>query len=75
MTSELLFEGYGVPSIVFGIDSLFAFESYCGKKNPDVPKSKSAADGKNALVIDMGNVTTNVIPVLNGRAMMNRAKR
>lgn len=61
--SELLFEGYGVPSIAYGIDSLYSFHA-----NAPSP----AADG---LVISSATSSTHVIPVLNGRAVLTSAKK
>lgn len=61
--SEMLFEGYGVPSLAYGIDSLFAYDY------------NQAAGGSNGLVIDAGNESTNVIPVVNGRGVLSLAKR
>lgn len=61
--SELLFEGYGVPSVSYGVDSLFSF--YANNKN-------KKEDG---IVISAGNTATHIIPVLGGRGAMDRAKR
>lgn len=60
MTSELLFELYNAPSVVFGVDSLFAF-SRQGKK-----------DG---LAINLGHQATTVVPIFDGQALVNRSKR
>ncbi|KAJ9096620.1 hypothetical protein QFC20_006382 [Naganishia adeliensis] len=35
----------------------------------------SAAEGESGLVINMGHMSTTLIPVLDGKSMMNRAKR
>lgn len=48
--SELLFECYDIPSVSYGIDSLFSF--YHNKI------------GENGLIISFGYYTTHVIPVL-----------
>ncbi|KAG2183609.1 hypothetical protein INT43_006617 [Umbelopsis isabellina] len=63
LMSELLFEGYGVPSVSYGVDSLFSF--YANNKN-------KKEDG---IVISAGNTATHIIPVLGGRGAMDRAKR
>lgn len=60
MTSELLFEMYNAPSVTYGIDSLFAF-SRQGK-----------SDG---LSIGMGHNATTIIPVVEGKGILSRAKR
>lgn len=60
MTSELLFELYGAPSVTFGIDSLFAF---------------SRQRHQDGLAINLGYNATTVIPVVAGRGVLSRAKR
>ncbi|WWC66880.1 uncharacterized protein I206_100787 [Kwoniella pini CBS 10737] len=60
MTSELLFELYNVPSVTFGIDSLFAFSR---QKHQD------------GLAVNLGHQASTVIPILNGKGIMSRAKR
>jgi actin-related protein 5 len=60
VTSELLFELYGAPSVTFGIDSLFAFSR---QKHQD------------GLAINLGYNATTVIPVVAGRGILSRAKR
>lgn len=59
-TSEMLFELYGVPSVCYGVDSLMAF---------------SRADKKDGLVVNLGNVSSSIIPVVDGKGLMNWAKR
>lgn len=61
--SELLFEGYNVPSVSYGVDSLFSFYN----NNPT-----STADG---LVVSSGTSSTHVIPMLNGQSVMTSAKK
>lgn len=61
--SELLFEGYGVPSVSYGLDSLFSFHA-----NAPSP----TADG---LVISSSTANTHVIPVLNGKGILTSAKK
>ena len=60
VTSELLFELYNVPSVTYGIDSLFAF---------------SRQKQENGLAVGMGHNATTVIPVVGGRGVLSRAKR
>ncbi|ORY34334.1 putative actin-like protein ARP5 [Naematelia encephala] len=60
MTSELLFELYGAPSVTYGIDSLFAFSRH---RHPD------------GLAINMGHNASTVIPVVDGRGILSRSKR
>ena len=60
VTSELLFELYGAPSVTYGVDSLFAFSRHRHK------------DG---LAISLGNNVSTVIPVVNGRGIMSMEKR
>ncbi|KAK6341645.1 Nuclear actin-protein involved in chromatin remodeling [Orbilia brochopaga] len=58
--SELLFEAYNAPSVMYGIDSLFSYY-YNG--------------GKNGLVISASHSNSNVIPVVDGKAVMTMATR
>lgn len=58
--NEILFEGYRVPSVVFGIDSLFAYK-YNG--------------GQNGLVVSSGNEATHLIPVVDGDPILSLCKR
>lgn len=58
--SELLFEGYGVPSVTYGVDSLFAF---------------SRTGLKDGLAVGMGHQSTTLIPVVNGRGVLSSARR
>lgn len=60
MTSELLFELYGAPEVSYGIDSLFAFSRH---------------HQKDGLSIHMGHNASTVIPVVDGRGVISRAKR
>lgn len=59
--SELLFECYNVPSICYGIDSLFSFSMN------DI--------GPNGLIISCGYQTTHVIPVLNNKVIAANIRR
>ena len=61
LTSELLFEAYGVPSVSYGVDSLFA--AYAN----DV--------GSESLVVSSGEQHTTVIPMVGGRGILGNAKR
>lgn len=61
--TELVFEGYNVPSITYGIDSLFSFYA----NSPS-----SSADG---LVVSSNTSSTHVIPVLAGQSVMTSAKK
>jgi actin-related protein 5 len=60
VTSELLFELYGAPEVTYGIDSLFAFSRH---KHRD------------GLSIHMGHNASTVIPVVDGKGVLTRAKR
>ncbi|ORY89031.1 hypothetical protein BCR35DRAFT_262595 [Leucosporidium creatinivorum] len=63
LMTELLFEGYNVPSVSYGIDSLFSF--YANSATPN-------ADG---LVISSSTASTHVIPVLGGQSVLTSAKK
>lgn len=58
--NELFFEAYNVQSVAYGIDSLFSYH-YNG--------------GTNGIVISSAHEATTVIPVLQGKGMLNLAKR
>lgn len=60
MMTELIFEGYNAPSLVYGIDSLFSY-SYNG--------------GQNGLVVSSSNTATHIMPFLNGRGLVSLATR
>lgn len=61
--SELLFECYQVPSICYGVDSLFSYY-----KNMD-------GGMRDGLVVSFGYHSTTVIPVLNGSMVVDKARR
>ncbi len=58
--SELMFECYRIPSLAYGVDSLFSY---------------FANGGRNGLVIAAGNTSTHVIPVLDGQSMSSMTRR
>lgn len=60
VTSELLFELYGAPSVTYGVDSLFAF---------------SRQQHRDGMALNLGHNSTTVIPVVDGRGILSRAKR
>ncbi|TPX68501.1 hypothetical protein SpCBS45565_g03078 [Spizellomyces sp. 'palustris'] len=62
LVSELLFEGYQVPSVAYGIDALF---SYYG--------NRGSFDA--GMIISSGNVASSIIPVLGGRGITEHCKR
>ncbi|CAL4084260.1 unnamed protein product, partial [Meganyctiphanes norvegica] len=62
LMSELLFECYGVPSISYCVDGLLSFHY-------------NNLTQKDGLVINMGNCTTHVMPVLDGIADAANTRR
>ena len=58
--SEMIFECYGAPSVVYGIDSLFAY-----RQN----------QGKTGLVVSSSHSATHLIPVYDSKAMLSQAIR
>lgn len=62
--SELLFECYNVPSVAYGIDSLFSL--YYNSPN---------SDKTTALVVSSGCQVSHVLPVVNGRLDASNCKR
>lgn len=62
--TELLFEGYQIPSLTYGVDSLFSFYENNG--------GSMATDG---LVFSSGHHTTQIIPIFGGRGRLDLASR
>nr|CAD7447807.1 unnamed protein product [Timema bartmani] len=62
LMSELLFECYKIPSLCYGVDSLFSFHH----NNPE---------GSSGLVVDLGYHATHVLPVIEGRVDPSRSRR
>lgn len=59
---QILFECYNIPKVTMGIDSLFGFYSN--------------TDGKSSgIAIGLGNETTDVIPIVQGKGILTEAKR
>ncbi|KAG0784336.1 hypothetical protein G6F57_012168 [Rhizopus arrhizus] len=63
LMNELLFEGYRVPSVVYGIDSLFSYHANGGTKE----------DG--GMIISSGHTSTHIIPTLGGKGILSKTKR
>ncbi|XP_063537225.1 actin-related protein 5 [Cydia strobilella] len=61
LMSELLFEGYGVPAVSYGVDSLF------GMYRNDI--------GDTALIVNCGYHTIHIIPVIRGQVIEEHARR
>ncbi|XP_035892239.1 actin-related protein 5 [Anopheles stephensi] len=61
LMSELLFECYDIPGLSYGVDSLFSY--YSNQR------------AKNGLIIATGYHTTHVIPVMNGRIVVENVRR
>ncbi|KAL0078786.1 hypothetical protein F4703DRAFT_1208720 [Phycomyces blakesleeanus] len=61
--SELLFESYGIPSVTYGIDSLFSYHANGGSQD------------EGGIVISAGHTATHVIPTLHGKGLLERTKR
>ncbi|RPA91926.1 actin-like ATPase domain-containing protein [Choiromyces venosus 120613-1] len=60
MMSELLFECYNAPSVIFGIDSLFSYDYN---------------NGKTGLVMSAGHTATHLIPMVDGKGLVNLSTR
>ncbi|KAL5535093.1 ARP5 [Sanghuangporus sanghuang] len=68
LISELMFEQYGVPRLLYCVDSVMSFYH----NNLPAPSSPFTSDG---LVISFNTASTSVIPVLSGRGILNHCKR
>ena len=64
--SELLFECYGVPSICYGVDSLF---SYYYNTHKDMEDSAELSLN-NGFIINAHHSATHLLPLLNGRSLV-----
>ncbi|KAL5467704.1 hypothetical protein EMCRGX_G031967 [Ephydatia muelleri] len=64
--SELLFEGYGVPSVSYGVDGLFGAYHHA--------RERGVALG-DALIISSGHQATHVMPVVGGKFDARNCKR
>jgi len=53
--TEMLFECYGVPSVCYGVDALFAYLFNRGRM---------VDEGKNGILIHSGFVTTHILPIM-----------
>lgn len=62
VVSELLFEGYQVPSVLYGVDALFSYHA-----------NELSFDA--GMIISSGNVATSIIPLWGGRPALENAKR
>ncbi|XP_076436270.1 actin-related protein 5-like [Babylonia areolata] len=60
--SELLFECYSIPSVCYGVDSLFSF-------------FHNYPEAKDGVILDCGYQTTHVLPVLDGRLASAHCRR
>lgn len=58
--SEILYELYNIPSVAYGVDSLFSY-NYNG--------------GKSGLVVSSANMSTHVIPMVGGQPLLAQATR
>lgn len=62
MMSELLFECYQVPSVCYGVDSLFSF-------------SFNNCSNGTGLIVSIGYTTTHVIPYVDGKHVSDKVRR
>ncbi|KAK5695126.1 Actin-related protein 5 [Elasticomyces elasticus] len=58
--SELLFEGFGVPAVAYGVDSLFSY---------------AHNGGTTGLVVGAGYTGTHIIPVVDRQPLLSQATR
>lgn len=61
--SELLFECYDIPGIIYGVDALFSYHF------------ANAKPLENALIVNLGYQTCHVIPVLNNTTIFENTRR
>ncbi|KAK5149020.1 hypothetical protein LTR04_000181, partial [Oleoguttula sp. CCFEE 6159] len=58
--SEILFELYGVPSVAYGIDSLFSY---------------NYNNGRTGLVVSSSYTSTHLVPVIESKPVLSKASR
>ncbi|KAK4871947.1 hypothetical protein RN001_016071 [Aquatica leii] len=63
LMSELLFECYGVPSLAYGIDGVYAYH---------FAQSKSEDSG---LIVSLGYHTIHIIPIINNKTIFVNTRR
>ncbi|KAG0017311.1 Nuclear actin-protein involved in chromatin remodeling [Entomortierella chlamydospora] len=63
LMSELLFESYQIPSVAYGIDSLFSMYANGPERS------------RNGIVVSAGHHYSHVIPVSDGKVYLEHAKR
>mmetsp|Transcript_13179 Transcript_13179/g.25135 ORF Transcript_13179/g.25135 Transcript_13179/m.25135 type:complete len:751 (+) Transcript_13179:207-2459(+) len=63
--TELVFEAYGAPALVFGTDVAFSH----------VHARKQSQMGLDGLVVSSGHTTTHVVPMVEGEPVLSRAAR
>lgn len=68
VTSELMFELYNVPRLMYCVDSMLSFY----QNNLPSAGAPFTSDG---LVISFNTASTSVIPMLNGRGILSQCKR
>ncbi|VDC01788.1 unnamed protein product [Peniophora sp. CBMAI 1063] len=69
LTSELLFELYGAPSVLYAVDAPMSLY------HNHLPPTPIAPFSMNALVVSFNTASTSVIPVVSGRGIMSAARR
>ncbi|KAF9040596.1 chromatin remodeling complex subunit [Panaeolus papilionaceus] len=68
LTSELMFELYGVPSLAYSVDGVMSF--YHNNQPPANQPFEA-----NGTVISFNTASTSVIPILRGKGILSLAKR
>ncbi|KAF9434192.1 Nuclear actin-protein involved in chromatin remodeling [Entomortierella beljakovae] len=63
LMTELLFESYQIPSLAYGVDSLFSLYANGPERSKD------------GIVVSAGHHYSHVIPISNGKVHMEHAKR
>lgn len=61
--SEVLYELYNVPSVAYGVDSLFSYDFNGGSRSPA------------GLVVSSAHTSTHLIPVVEGKPLISHATR
>ena len=83
--AELLFECYRTPAVCFGVDALFSYHHNVASAHVPAPRvslpsasssaSSSSSSSSAAVLVSCGWQACHVLPVIDGRALFDRAHR
>jgi actin-related protein 5 len=75
---ELLFECYQAPSVLVGVDSLFAAYENCAQQNKQcttVLQTHFLSENNTQLILQIGHAATHIVPIVAGKVRYDCIKR